>query len=394
MKIDLFQMERTQCLYENQVRYNLSESGVTPVSVEELVDAPEMRSDLFSQRLGYPPAGGSETLRANIAEFYGTTPANIRVTNGSSEANFMQFWGLLETGDRAAIMIPNYLQTRGLARHFVGKADEYRLVMEKDGASKRWALDIDSLHRAVHKRTKIILVTNPNNPTGSTLNESEIKEIVRTAGKVGAWIVADEVYRGAELTNKTTGSFYGRYERVLITSGLSKAFGLPGLRIGWIAGPAKMVSKLESYHDYLTLTPTMLSERLACIATGSEKRELLLQRTRTILRAQLPVVESWVRNNQPTVDWVPPHAGAIALLSYHSAISSTKLFDRLRTEKSVLITPAAHFGLNGSYFRIGYGYDRSKLEKGLEIISTFLKDIARERRRGERSEKASKGGSA
>jgi aspartate/methionine/tyrosine aminotransferase len=379
MKIDTFQMERTQCLYENQVRYNISESGVTPVAVEELLGTAETRNALLSERLGYPPAGGSDALRENIAELYGATSANIRVTNGSSEANFMQFWGLLERGDRAAIMLPNYLQTWGLARHFVGQADEYRLVIQNDGAGKRWALDIDSLHHAARRQTKIILVTNPNNPTGSTLSESEVNEIIRTAGKVGAWIVADEVYRGAELSGQMTPSFYGKYERVLVTSGLSKAFGLPGLRIGWIAGPPKVVAKLESYHDYLTLTPTMLSERLACIALQRENRETLLQRTRDIMRQQLPVVETWVRNNETTIDCILPRAGAIALLSYRPTISSLNLFERLRKEKSVLITPGAHFGLKGRYFRIGYGGDVRKLEAGLEIISTFLKSISEQK---------------
>ncbi len=176
-----------------------------------------------------------------------------------------------------------------------------------------------------------------------------------------------------------TPSFYGKYERVLVTSGLSKAFGLPGLRIGWIAGPPKVVAKLESYHDYLTLTPTMLSERLACIALQRENRETLLQRTRDILRQQLPVVETWVRNNETTIDCILPRAGAIALLSYRPTISSLNLFERLRKEKSVLITPGAHFGLKGRYFRIGYGGDVRKLEAGLEIISTFLKSISEQK---------------
>lgn len=376
MKIDLFTMERTQCLYENQVQYNLSESGVSPLSVGQLLNGSDLENTLFAQRLGYPPAGGSQKLRTNIAELYNASPANIRVTNGSSEANFMQFWGLLEPGDRAAIMLPNYLQTWGLARHFAGQGDEYRLVPVKNRIECRWSLDIDSLHQAVHKRTKIILVTNPNNPTGSILNEQEMNEIIRAAEKVGAWIVADEVYRGAEVSNETiTPSFYGKYERVLVTGGLSKAFGLPGLRIGWIAGPEKMVAKLEQYHDYLTLTPTMLSEQLAVVATEGEKRQWLLQRTREILRSQLPLLKDWVANGEGMVDWIPPQAGAIAMLSYKPAISSLRLFDRLRTENSVLITPGMHFGLRGRYFRIGYGYDQIKLRAGLERLSRFLKSL-------------------
>src|SRR3989304_953644 len=289
MRIDLFKMERTQCLYEHTVQYNLSESGVLPIELGELLKDETRAAELISGKLGYPPAGGSDLLRQYIASYHGANQDNVRVTNGSSEANFMIFWGLLEKGDRAAIMIPNYLQTWGLARHFVGRADTFGLVER----GSRWKLDIDGLRRAVHKQTKIILITNPNNPTGAVLTEDEIKEVVRTARRVGAWIVADEVYRGAELSEQSTPSFWGRYSRVIVVSGLSKAFGLPGLRIGWMLGPPKTVAKLESYHDYLTLTPSMLSDRLATLAMERKQRDQLLERTRRIVRTQWPILQNW-----------------------------------------------------------------------------------------------------
>jgi hypothetical protein len=375
MRIELFEMERAQCLYEHEVEYNLSESGVSPIAVEELLDGKMPASGLLSQRLGYPWAGGSPQLRRYIADYYGAYPENVRVTNGSSEANFIGFWGLLERGDRAAIMIPNYLQTWGLARHFVQKADPYYLI--PDHSAGRWVLDTDSLRRAVRARTKIILVTNPNNPTGAVLTEEEMNEIVRTARKVGAWIIADEVYRGAAVRGDVNPTFWGRYRRLLITSGLSKAFGLPGLRIGWMVGPAKVVEKLEWYHDYLTLTPTMLSERLACIAMEPSRREALLQRTRDIIRKQLPQLGTWIQKHEEILSWIPPQSGAIATVNYRLPISSTKLFERLRKEKSVLISPGAHFGLKGRYLRIGYGYDMERTVAGLQRISEFLATVAR-----------------
>src|SRR5262245_47186746 len=244
MRIDLFQMERTQVQYEHTVQFNLSESGVVPLEVKELIgnDA----RDLLSTRLGYPWGNGSPKLREHVANLYQTSPENITITNGSSEAIFIAFWSLLEKGDRAAIQLPNYLQAWGLARYHLGKADAYHIIRTRNG--NRWQLDVDSLHRAVTRRTKVILVTNPNNPAGSVLTEAEMDEIVKTARKVGAWIVADEVYRGAEVAGADlTPTFFDRYSKVLVTSGLSKAFGMPGLRIGWIAGPAKQIAKLEMY---------------------------------------------------------------------------------------------------------------------------------------------------
>jgi aspartate/methionine/tyrosine aminotransferase len=368
-------MERTQCLYEHTVEFNLSESGVTPLRAGELIDGMMDPEDLLATRLAYPAAGGTQELRERIAEFHGAKADNIRVTNGSSEANFMQFWAFLERGDRAAIMIPNYLQTWGLARHFAGRADAFRLVVRKEDGHTRWALDTDSLHGAVTRKTKLILVTNPNNPTGAVLDENEMNAIISEAERVGAWIVADEVYRGAEVEGPLSPTFWGRYPRVLITSGLSKAFGLPGLRIGWIVGPPKTVAWLESYHDYLTLTPTMLSDRLATIAMHHARRQQLILRTQNIIRSQLPKLEDWIAGEAPRLTHVRPQAGAIAMIRYDFPMSSTQLFDRLRKEKSVLITPGSHFGLAGKYFRVGFGYDIDRALRGLRRISRFFSEL-------------------
>ena len=200
MRIDTFQMERTQCLYENEVRWNLSESGVLPLRVEELLDGDAGRAELLSTGLKYPESNGSRLLRERIALFYpGATTENVLVTTGTSEANYTALWSLLQKGDRVAVMLPSYLQAWGLARAFAGRADAYRLVEKRRGLPKRWELDVESLRRAVSRRTRVIMVTNPNNPTGAVLTEDEMDAIVAAARKVGAWIVADEVYRGAEV---------------------------------------------------------------------------------------------------------------------------------------------------------------------------------------------------
>ena len=362
-------MERTQVQYEHTVQYNLSESGVVPLEVKELIG--ENVTELLTARLGYPWGNGSPKLREHVADFYQTSPDNVTITNGSSEANFIAFWSLLEKGDRAAIQLPNYLQTWGLARYHLGKADTYQIVRGRDGG--RWQLDVESLHRSVTKRTKVVLVTNPNNPAGSVLTEAEMDEIVKTARKAGAWIVADEVYRGAELEGTDLApTFLGRYSKVLATSGLSKAFGMPGLRIGWIVGPAKQIAKLEMYRDYLTLTPSMISDILATIAMEPIQRKALLERTRSIVRSQLPVLEKWIDSHSEILDYEAPNAGAIAFLRYRLPISSVALFERLRKEHSVLITPSAHFGIKEKYFRVGYGYDVNKLKEGLNRISEFF----------------------
>ncbi len=385
MRMDRFRMERAQSLYENEVRWNLSESGVLPLKVEELLQGEGGRAELLGQALKYPESNGSRLLRERIAAFYpGATADNVLVTTGCSEANYTTLWGLLEKGDRMAVMIPNYLQSWGLARGFAGSVDTYRLVEKHKGLHDRWALDVASLERAVTKRTTVILVTNPNNPTGAVLTAEEMGEIIRVARRVGAWIVADEVYRGAEVASNTTSpTFWGRYPKVIATAGLSKAFGLPGLRIGWIVAPPKKIASFWSYQDYTTLTPSMLSDRLARAAMEPGRREEILARTRGIIRRHLPQVEAWIREREGVLDSIAPVAGAIVLVRYRLPISSVSLFDRLRKEKSVLITPGGHFGI-GKYIRIGYGYDLEKTLEGLSRVGKFLDELDAKRLRPSR----------
>ena len=379
MRIDPFQMERTQSLYENAVEFNLSESGVLPMTIRELLDGSGDPAWLHELSLKYPPSNGSPQLRERIAGFYeGATPDHVLVTNGGSEANYTSFWGLLERGDRAAVMIPNYLQTRGLARAYGSAADPFRLVERREGGRARWALDASSLRRAVTGKTRVILVTNPNNPTAGVLTEDEMDEIVRAADRVGAWIVADEIYRGAEVEGPIAPTFWGRYEKVLITSGLSKAFGLPGLRIGWVAGPPRTVARLWSYRDYTTLTPTLVSDRLAQIVMEPGRREAIFARTRSIIRRNLPRLESWIRSHGDLLDAIRPVAGAICLVRYDLPIGSAALFEKLRLERSVLITPGAHFGI-GRYIRIGYGYDIDYTLRGLQRVDPTLRELGARR---------------
>jgi aspartate/methionine/tyrosine aminotransferase len=373
MRIDLFRMERTQCLYENEVEYNLSESGVRPLRLEDLLEG-EDTTCFLSQALKYPESNGSPELRERVAQFHGATAEQVLVTNGGAEANYIALCGLLEKRDRTAIMLPNYLQTWGLSRAYGSAADAFHLVERQENGRMRWALDVEGLKRAVTSKTRLIVVTNPNNPTGGVLTESEMDEIVRAARRVNAWLLADEIYRGTEVAGSISPTFWGRYDKLLLTSGLSKAFGLPGLRIGWIVGPAKTIAKLCQYRDYTTLTPTYLSDRLARIVMLPARREAILERTRNIIRDHLPRLESWIHSHDDIFTYIPPQAGAIAFFRYQLPIASSALFDRLRIEQSVLITPGDHFGA-GKSIRLGYGYDIEYTLKGLARVDITIQQL-------------------
>jgi len=368
MKIVPFEMERMQSSWENRVRVNLSESGVHPLTLSELLAG----EDLGGELLGYPQSNGTEELREKISDLYaGSSPDEVVVTTGTAEANYVALWKLVEPGDEVVIMVPNYMQVWGLATTFGASVKALPLREEN-----RWAPDLDELKRAVTPKTRLIAIVNPNNPTGSILTEDEMRAICKIAGEVGAWILADEVYQGAEISGETSPSFWGWYDRLLVTSGLSKAYGLPGLRVGWVVGPKDVVADLWGYKDYTTIGPGALSERLARLALEPARRQRILERTRGILRSQLPTIEAWAKN-QGVFHFHSPRAGAIVYLRYTLELGSTALVERLRDEKSVLIVPGDHFKMD-RYLRIGYGGERAVLDRGLTLISELLESVRTE----------------
>jgi len=373
MRIPLFAMERMQSTWENLVDYNLSESGVHPMRLEELVEDPTDRSGLLAQELVYPQSNGTIELRERVAAMYpGATADHVEVTNGGSEANFVTMWHLVEPGDEVVSMVPNYGQTLGLAEAFGGALKPWPLRLSADGA--RWHVDLDDLRALVTNKTRLVILCNPNNPTGARIPAPDLDAVCAIAGKVGAWVLSDEIYRGAELDGVETPSVWNRYERVIITSGLSKAYGLPGLRIGWIVSAPKVVATTWGYHDYTTIGPGTLSDRLARIALQPAMRAKILARTRRILHANLPVIAGWLDAHADRFSYAAPEAGAIVYVRYHDAINSTALVDRLRVEKSVLIVPGDHFGMDG-YLRIGFGSETRYLRDGLDRLDHLLRSL-------------------
>ena len=371
MKIETFEMERTQCLFENRVELNLSESGVFPLRISELLDGADDMERFAASKLSYCESDGSEIFRDRIAQFYPDCRAeNITVTNGGSEANYVTLWTLLEPDGRLACMIPNYMQAWGLGRAYAEGVDIFKLVMQ-DG---RWVLNVEGLKRAVTPKTNVILVTNPNNPTGAVLTAAEMDAVVDVASRAGAWLVVDEIYRGAEVQGGTSPTFWGRYEKVVITSGLSKAFGMPGLRVGWVVAPPKLIEDLWIRHDYLTLTPGLVSDRLGAIAMEPQRREAILARTRRIIRENLPPIEKWFSERSDIFTYIPPEAGAIFYSKFKFPINSVELINRLITEKSTLLTPAEHFGLERG-IRVGFGYDAEKSLKGLAHAEALMRTM-------------------
>jgi aspartate/methionine/tyrosine aminotransferase len=374
MKLETFEMERLQSKWENRVAWNLAESGVHPLRVEELVESQDDRMALLSQPLGYPQTNGTVELRTLIASMYpGAGPEHVQVTNGCSEANCITLMQLLAPGDDVVVMMPNYMQVRGLARGLQANVHHWQLVDDAGSGAPKWRLDLDRLRALVTPRTRAILLCNPNNPTGARLTPVELDEICAIASRHGAWIVSDEIYQGAELDGADTPTIWGRYERVIVTSGLSKAYALPGLRVGWLVAPAPTVEQLWGVHDYTTIAPGAINDLMARVALAPARRAMLLARTRGILRTNYPVVKRWIER-RPSLSHVPPEAGAITFVRYAHAINSTALMERIRDERSVLLVPGDHFEMDG-YIRIGFGCDPELLLPALEHVGEVLDGI-------------------
>ena len=360
-----FAMERWQSTYENRVKYNLSESGVHPMTLRELLDAAGVAS-ADDTLIGYGQSNGSDELRERIAALYpGASEANVVATNGSAEANYVALWELVQPGDEVAIVTPAYGQTLGLAPMMGATVREIPLRQELG-----WNPDPDDVARAVSGRTKVLVVTNPSNPTGAILTPEARKALVDAAGSAGAWILADEVYTGAEVDGPETASFFGDYERVVATGSLSKAYGLPGLRVGWTVAPSALAPRLWARTDYTTISPGALTDRLAALALDAATRVRILRRTRGILTSSLEVLERWL-DDAGRFQYTRPQAGAIAWVRYDLPVNSSALAERLRAEQSVLVVPGDHFGLD-HYIRIGYGLLADELTAALERVKRVI----------------------
>ncbi|MCP3976569.1 MAG: aminotransferase class I/II-fold pyridoxal phosphate-dependent enzyme [bacterium] len=373
MEFTPFDLEHHQSIWEQQVDFNLTESGVHPMRLEELLgDDQGKLAELLATEINYPHVNGNPELRENIARLYnGAGVENLLVTVGAAEANNLIVNTLMEPGDELATQAPTYKQVWGLALNAGHVVRPFHMLSDRG-----WALDVDDLNAQVNANTKIIAVCNPNNPTGYIMTEAEMAAVVAAADRVGAWILSDEVYRGAErLREEETPSFFGRYDKVLALGSMSKAYGLPGLRVGWVVGPPDTIEDLWRRHEYTTITAAMMSNLLAAHALSPEVRPRLIDRTRTYIRNGFPVLERWMQQQDGLLTCVPPQASAVSFVRYDLAINSTKLMEALCRDASVFIGAGDSFGVD-HHLRIAFGQEEDVLNEAFGRIQKTLESLA------------------
>jgi aspartate/methionine/tyrosine aminotransferase len=360
-----FMLEREMGIWEHQVAYNLSESGVHPMSISELLDNdPKLIEEFLAVKLNYPQTNGNVELRERIADTYSSANANdVVVTTGAAQANFTSILTILDPGDEIAVMLPNYMQIWGAAKNLGLEVKTFSLKEELD-----WGFDIAEFQATVSSDTKLIAICNPNNPTGHIMTGEERVAVIDAAAEIGAWILSDEVYAGAEHnTDEFTPSFWGQYDRVLAIGSMSKAYALPGLRLGWVVSNLEMADEIWARQDYITICSTILANKLAAYALLPEVRARLLKRTREYARKGYSNLQYWVNEHSDILSVIPPGAAAIAFVHYNREVNSSLLVKRLIDEQQTYVVPGDHFGMDG-YLRISYGLSDEYVNEGLRRV--------------------------
>lgn len=372
MKIETFKVEDWMGKYENDAIYNLGETCIDSLSLEELLNISGTDYDTFmkkiaQERLTYSHIFGSPELTKGISELYrDLTPEKVTPTHGAVGANHLVIMTLIGKDDNMVSVLPTYQQHYSIPESIGAEVRILKLRAEQD-----YLPDIDELKKMVDDNTKLITVNNPNNPTGSWIPEDMMKEIVEVARSVDAYVLSDEVYRGISEDGSYMSSVVDLYEKGISVGSMSKCFSLAGLRLGWVAAnDSRLTALMRERRDYDTISCGVIDDMIASLALAN--REKIFARNREILLKNRAILDQWVRETEG-VKYVKPIAGTTALIQYEKDMPSYDLCIKLIKDKGVLFTPGAAFEMEGTV-RIGYAFDSKTLREGLDKFAEFLKE--------------------
>lgn len=370
MKIKPFAVEEWMNAWEVGAKYNIAETCVDSISMNELFeltgeDKTEFLNRLCARRLSYGDIEGLPEFRKGVCGLYKTLNIeNIVPTHGASGANHHVFYSLISPGDRVVSIMPTYQQLYSIPESY--GADVQILHLSKEN---NYLPDLEKLRRLVTPETKMICINNPNNPTGALMSEQMLREIVEIARSADAWILCDEVYRHLSQEDSWCPSIVDLYEKGISVSSMSKVFSLAGLRLGWIAThDMSVVKSCLSHRDYNLVSCGVFDEMLA--AAALKHRDKLLERSRKIVRENLQILDDWV-SSEPHVSYVKPKAGTTALVYYDLDISSYEFCEEMYKKTGAFVTPGDCFEVPHS-MRIGYAYGKQDLIDGLKAISEYI----------------------
>ena len=369
MKIKPFGVEIWMNEFENDCTYNLAETCVASLTIEELLEMSgkndSVMSDLLPMKMTYGAIQGSDRLRDAICTMYAKqTRDNIVVTHGAIGANALVHETLVEPGDHVISVRPTYQQHYSIPESYGAEVDILHLRPENG-----FLPDLTEFAAMVRPQTKLIVLNNPNNPTGALMEAGYLDQFVDIARQSQAYVLCDEVYRG---TNQTGDGFAPAmadvYEKGISVAGMSKTFSLAGLRLGWIAGPPEVLEAVSIHRDYNTISVGMLDDYFAAMAL--EAKDKILARSQRITRGNLAILDAWVAL-EPSISYVKPKAGTTALLKYDFDMPSREFCIQLLKQTGVMFTPGSVMHMEG-WLRVGYANDPGILRAGLAKVSAFL----------------------
>ena len=369
MYIEPFKVEIWMNEWETRCTYNLAETCVASITVEELLalsgGSADDLSGLLSMKLTYGDIEGSPRLRTAIANLYTNQCAeNITVTHGTIAANMLVHKAIVEPDDHVLSIVPTYQQHYSIPKSI--QADVTTLALrEEDG----FLPNLKALKASVKPNTKLIAFTNPNNPTGALIERPMLEDMVDIADSVGAYLLCDEVYRGtAQVGDGMSPSIVDLYSKGISTAGMSKVFSLAGLRVGWVIAPQEVREQVLIHRDYDTISVGMINDHFAAIAL--EHADKVLARSHEITRGNLALLEAWIAK-EPKVSWVKPRAGTTAMLKLNIPVTAREFCIDLVTKTGVMLTPGDAFDMEG-YARIGFANNEQTLTEGLAALSEYL----------------------
>ncbi|MCE1253970.1 MAG: aminotransferase class I/II-fold pyridoxal phosphate-dependent enzyme [Anaerolineae bacterium] len=376
MKIETFELERWMTRHELNVKYDIAESGVFPLSLNNLLafEDPQQREALLERlinlRLGYNEAVGTFELRSLLASTYeNCTADNILVTTGAIEANFLVMNTLLNPGDHVVAVYPAYQQLFSVPRAIGCDVSRWKVEAEKG-----FKYDVEALKKLVTPKTRLIVMNTPHNPSGAMLSAEEMQYVYDLAESVDAKILCDEAYRW--ITVPGGDSFappaFNLGPRAISTGTFSKPFGLPGIRTGWVAAPKEIVQQCWFMRDYISLSPGKLNDALAVLAL--KHREAIMRRNAEIIRVNLDMANQWINSRSDLLSWKAPRGGLLAMMHYNLDIASLELADRLAIDYSVMLAPGSAFGYE-QYLRIGIGQNPQIFKAGIEAAGRCFDEL-------------------
>jgi len=372
MKIKPFGVEMYMNEHEDFCKYNLGETCVSSLTVDELLDLvgnkEEILQEMLSLRLSYGHIKGSLNFKAAVCSLYKTVkPENVLSTHGAIGANHLTITTLVEPGDEVISVLPTYQQLYSIPESLGAKVHILPLNMEN-----KFLPDLDLLKKTMNNKVKLVCINNPNNPSGAVMDEAFLKQIIEIVKPYGSYILCDEVYRGLiHEGDNMMASMADLYEKGISTGSMSKTYSLAGLRLGWIAAPEDVIEKIFIHRDYNTISCGVLDDYLAALAL--KNKDKVFERSLKILKNNLTILDNWV-NNDPNFNYVKPKAGTTAFVKLNFDIPSEEFCLGILKEKGVLIVPGKAMDMEG-FIRIGYAYEAKLLQTGLDMISEYARKL-------------------